>query len=132
HYLDLSQVGISKCAVAFPGLVRVRKPVSTTPSRIERLNPSDHPCQPPDVAVVIPAFRAAAHIKTVLAGIPSSVRHIVVVDECSPDSTAKLVQAWADPRLRLVVHDINQGVGGAVLSGYNAAVELGADIIVKM
>ncbi len=92
----------------------------------------DVPVELPVVAVIIPAYRAAAHIGAVLAGIPPWVRFIVVVDDCSPDETAALVRAWPDERVRLIAHAHNQGVGGAVLTGYRAAVELGAEILVKM
>jgi dolichol-phosphate mannosyltransferase len=86
------------------------------------------------VAVVIPAYRAAAHIADVLRGIPPFVAWIIVVDDCSPDDTATVVQAAAqrDPRIRLLCHPQNRGVGGAVLTGYNEAHRLGADIVVKM
>jgi glycosyltransferase involved in cell wall biosynthesis len=86
----------------------------------------------PVVAVIVPAYRAATHIRKVLAGIPSFVTYIVVVDDCSPDDTAELVEAWPDPRVHLVSHSVNQGVGGAVLTGYDAALRLGAEILVKM
>jgi dolichol-phosphate mannosyltransferase len=86
----------------------------------------------PVVAVVIPAYRAASHITKVLAKVPPFVKHIIVVDDASPDGTATIVKAYPDPRLRLVVLSENRGVGGAVLSGYEAAIELGSEIIVKM
>jgi glycosyltransferase involved in cell wall biosynthesis len=86
----------------------------------------------PVIAVVIPAYRAASHIRSVLEGIPSFVHHIVVVDDGSPDETGMIVKSWPDPRARLVVHARNQGVGGAVLSGYEEALTLGAEILVKM
>jgi glycosyltransferase involved in cell wall biosynthesis len=86
----------------------------------------------PAIAVVIPAYRAAAHIESVLAGIPRFVRHVIVVDDASPDETRKIVERSTDPRVRVVVHERNQGVGGAVLSGYDAAIAAGAEIIVKM
>jgi dolichol-phosphate mannosyltransferase len=86
------------------------------------------------VAVVIPAYRAAAHIASVLRGIPEFVAWIVVVEDCSPDNTAAVVQEEArrDSRIRLPRHTENQGVGGAVLSGYAEAHRLGAEIVVKM
>ena len=86
------------------------------------------------IAVVIPSFQAAQHIRRVIAGIPPFVSHIVVVDDCSSDETAALVarDAANDPRLVLVRHTVNQGVGGAVLTGYQQALDLGAEIIVKM
>ncbi len=86
----------------------------------------------PTVAVVIPAYRAAGSIKAVLAGIPSFVRHIVVVNDGSPDDTSAAVRACSDPRVALVEHESNQGVGGAVMTGYQRARMLGAEIIVKM
>ena len=86
----------------------------------------------PAIGVVIPAFRAEKHIRNVLAGIPRFVSFIIVVDDCSPDHTAELVRGCADPRIYLVSQEKNQGVGGAVLTGYQKAVELGAEIIVKI
>ncbi len=86
----------------------------------------------PCVAVVIPAFRAEKHILDVLAGIPHFVSFIIVVDDRSPDHIVELVRACTDSRVHLVSHERNQGVGGAVITGYAKAVELGAEIIVKM
>jgi dolichol-phosphate mannosyltransferase len=86
----------------------------------------------PSIAVVIPAYRAATYISSVLNAIPTFVQNIIVVDDCSPDHTAELVQTCLDSRIYLVSHEKNQGVGGAVITGYAKAVELGAKIIVKM
>ena len=86
------------------------------------------------IAVVIPAHRVESHIAGVLRGIPEFVSWIVVVDDRSPDKTGEIVEAEArrDPRIRLVRHATNQGVGGAMLTGYAEARRLGADIVVKM
>lgn len=86
----------------------------------------------PGIAVVIPAFQAGAHIRKVLAGIPGFVSWIVVVDDCSTDQTSESVLRAEDPRVRLVRHEKNQGVGGAVLTGYREALQIGAKLIVKM
>jgi dolichol-phosphate mannosyltransferase len=86
----------------------------------------------PVVAVVIPAYRASASIKQVLEGIPLWVAHIIVIDDASPDNTVEVLSWLTDSRLHLVRHEVNQGVGGAVLSGYEQASALGAEIIVKM
>ena len=86
----------------------------------------------PPIAVVIPAYRAEAHIIQVLSKIPHFVQTIIVVDDRSPDGTAELVGRYPDPRVRLLRHAENQGVGGAVLTGYEAAIAAGAEIIVKM
>lgn len=93
------------------------------------LGPSE-PC----VAVVVPAFRAQRQIAGVLDAMPDFVKWIVVVDDGSPDDTAAIVRRamLRDARIRLVRHEVNQGVGGATLSGYREACRLGAEIIVKM
>jgi glycosyltransferase involved in cell wall biosynthesis len=104
------------------GLFLVRSNVMTRALSIEL----------PTIAVVIPAYRAAEAIAGVLAGIPDFVRHIVVVNDGSPDETSAAVRAVSDPRVALVEHESNQGVGGAVMTGYRHASMLGAEIIVKI
>jgi dolichol-phosphate mannosyltransferase len=90
------------------------------------------PIELPRIAVVIPAYRAAATIADVIAGIPSFVSDIVVVNDASPDATVDVVRRLDDPRVVLVAHERNQGVGAAVLSGYERAALLGADVVAKM
>ena len=84
------------------------------------------------VAVVIPAYRAAESISNVVKGIPAWVDTIYVVDDASPDETRARVRAMADPRVRLLVHETNRGVGGAMVTGYRQALRDGMDICVKM
>jgi len=88
----------------------------------------------PSVAVVVPAYRVASHIESVVKTIPSWVRWIIVVDDASPDAGKDIVARLAmdDLRVQLVRHEVNRGVGGAVCSGYRHALSLGADIAVKM
>jgi dolichol-phosphate mannosyltransferase len=84
------------------------------------------------IAVVIPAYKVAAHIRAVIGGIPDFVSTIVVVDDASTDETASLARTTGDPRVRLISREKNGGVGAAVQTGYEAALRLGADVIVKM
>jgi dolichol-phosphate mannosyltransferase len=84
------------------------------------------------VAVVIPAYRAEGTIEKVLGGIPGWVDAIYVVDDASPDEIGARVCAVADTRVRLLVHDVNRGVGGAMVRGYRQALHDGMDICVKM
>jgi glycosyltransferase involved in cell wall biosynthesis len=84
------------------------------------------------VAVIIPAYRAAATIEKALGGIPAWVDTVYVVDDASPDETGARVRAVADPRVRLLIHDANRGVGGAMATGYQQARHDGMDICVKM
>ena len=84
------------------------------------------------VAVVIPAYRAAQTVQKVLARIPSWVDAIYVVNDASPDETAARVGACGDPRVRLLTHEANRGVGGAMATGYRAALNDNMDLCVKM
>ena len=86
------------------------------------------------IVAVIPCYRVEREIQSVLQDIPSYIRHIVVVDDASPDSTRDLVTASAkiDPRILLLRHPSNLGVGGAMITGYKKALELGAQVVVKI
>ncbi len=87
----------------------------------------------PGVAVVIPSFKVARHILGVVRSIPAEVSRIYVVDDCCPESSGDLVEREVDdPRLTVIRHARNEGVGGAVVSGYRRALEDGIDIVVKI
>lgn len=87
-----------------------------------------------DIAVVIPCYRVEETIGAVLAGMPRYVKHIIVVDDASPDNTFEVVQraATRDRRILLIRHEHNQGVGGAMRTGFRKALELGVQIVVKV
>ncbi len=85
------------------------------------------------VAVVIPCYKVTRHILGVLAAIGPEVSLVVCVDDACPDLSGDLIERdCQDPRVRVARHAVNQGVGGAVLTGYGICVEAGADIIVKI
>jgi glycosyltransferase involved in cell wall biosynthesis len=84
------------------------------------------------VGVVIPAYRVAQQIAGVIRGIPPWIQSIVVVEDASPDDTAARVAALGDPRVTLIRHERNQGVGGAMATGFAEAVRSGLDVVVKM
>lgn len=84
------------------------------------------------VAAVVPAYKEEAMISTVIETMPEFVDHIVIVDDCSPDATSDVVRAVGSPRVTLIRHEVNQGVGGAIITGHKAALELGADVNVIM
>lgn len=84
------------------------------------------------VAVVIPAYRVADYVSQVIEAVPSDVRTIVVVDDASPDRTSDVVRALNDPRVVLVRHERNRGVGGAMKTGFREALDRGAQICVKI
>lgn len=84
------------------------------------------------IAAVVPAYREEAHIAQVVETMPDFVDHIVIVDDCSPDDTSGVVRRLNDSRVLLIRHEENQGVGGAIITGHRAAIELGADVNVVM
>ncbi|WP_248799627.1 glycosyltransferase family 2 protein [Pseudomonas sp. MWU13-2105] len=85
------------------------------------------------VAVVIPCFKVVAHILEVIQGIGPDIWRIYVVDDACPEGSGAHVKMHAcDPRVHVLTHDANKGVGGAVMTGYAAAISDGASIIVKV
>ncbi len=86
------------------------------------------------VAAVIPAFNVAAELGDVLRQMPLLFRTIVVVDDASRDETAAVAERYSqlDPRILLVRHEANRGVGAAMTTGFAKALESGADVVVKI
>ena len=85
------------------------------------------------IAVVIPSFRVKRHILSVIAQVGPEVSAIYVVDDCCPEKSGQFVEGQCtDPRVKVVFHTENLGVGGAVMSGYCAAIDDGHDILVKV
>ena len=85
------------------------------------------------IAVVIPSYKVTRHILRVIAAIGEDIWRIYVVDDACPESSGRFVeQNCSDPRVRVIYHSENQGVGGAVMTGYSAAIADGAEVIVKV
>lgn len=86
-----------------------------------------------NIAVVVPCYNVKAQIGSVLEAMPPCVARIFVVDDCCPEKTGEFVRAkLKDSRIRILTHEKNQGVGGAVMTGYKAAIAEGMDILVKI
>ena len=86
-----------------------------------------------NIAVVIPSFRVTDHILDVLSGIGPEVSSVFVVDDACPDNSGDFVEKNSkDQRVTVLRHKENQGVGGAVITGYKAALEAGVDVVVKV
>ncbi|EPT6931453.1 glycosyltransferase family 2 protein [Cronobacter malonaticus] len=85
------------------------------------------------VAVVIPSYKVKKHILNVIGKIGPTVQKIYVIDDCCPEGTGDYVlENNTDERVSVIKHEFNQGVGGAVMTGYHAAVNDGIDIVVKI
>ena len=87
-----------------------------------------------NIVAVIPAYNEEGLIESTLRSIPDFVRTVIVVDDASRDATPQIVSRLAeeDPRVVLLRHEHNRGIGGGMVTGYERALELGADIVVKM
>lgn len=86
------------------------------------------------IAVIIPTFRGRRYLEKVIKGLPDFVDHIIVVDDKCPERSGEIASDLAknDPRIKVIFHEVNMGVGGAMITGYKKALDLGCDIMVKM
>ena len=85
------------------------------------------------LAVVIPCFKVTDHVLGVISSIGPEVWRIYAVDDKCPVGSGDLVEKQCtDSRVVVLRHDINKGVGGAVMTGYRAAIADGATVIIKV
>lgn len=86
------------------------------------------------ICVSIPAYKEERFIAQVLETLPDFVDEIVVVDDGSPDRTGEIVseKALGDPRIHLVSHSSNMGLGQTLIDGYVRSLELDVDVIAVM
>ena len=79
------------------------------------------------VAVVVPAHNEEALVVSTVARIPRFVDRVIVVDDGSQDATAERARN-ADPRVEVIAHSRNEGVGAAIITGYRRAIAEKADV----
>ena len=84
------------------------------------------------IAVIIPCYRVSEHITGVIAEMPPGVDRIIAVNDASPDDLEEVLARIVDPRLTVLRHEVNQGVGGATVTGMQAAMAGGAHVVVKV
>lgn len=90
-------------------------------------------CVESRVVVVLPCYKVKLQILEVISKIGPEVWRIYVVDDACPEESGKYVQGnCEDERVCVIFLEENQGVGGAVMAGYRAAIDDGADILVKV
>ena len=88
------------------------------------------------ISVIVPAYNCEKEIKRCLEAIKKSSYQdyeLIVVDDGSNDSTASIANNYTD---KIVVHNNNQGLGMAHVSGFNIAkgeiiVGVDSDVIIK-
>lgn len=84
------------------------------------------------ITAVVPAYNEQKLIAKTIATMPDLVDRIIVVDDKSTDSTVAMAESVGDPRVVIVRHEENTGVGGAILTGHRSALAIGGDIDVVM
>jgi glycosyltransferase involved in cell wall biosynthesis len=86
------------------------------------------------LAVVVPAHNEEALVAETVAGIPDFVDRVYVVDDASTDATLARAEELAarDPRVAVLRHEQNRGVGAAIVTGYKRAVEERIDVTCVM
>jgi len=87
------------------------------------------------IGVVVPCFNEELLITTVLDTMPGFVDRIYVVDDLSGDATVETVNRYMEhhpDKIQLIVHEVNQGVGGAIATGYKAALKDSIDVTAVM
>ncbi len=102
-------------------------------SRTSNVAISDAKTESVNITVVIPCFKVTKHILNVISSIGSEVKKIYVIDDSCPDESGNYVlKNCNDPRVKVLMHSSNLGVGGAVMTGYREALADNANIIVKI
>ncbi len=84
------------------------------------------------IAVVVPAHNEERLIAKTITTVPAFVDRVFVIDDASTDRTAAIAEEIADPRVTVIRHEKNTGVGGAILTGHRRVLEEGLDVSVVM
>lgn len=85
------------------------------------------------IAVAIPCYKVTQHVLGVIDAIGHEVEAIYAVDDACPDGSGRFIeQNNRDSRVRVLYNPENRGVGGAIVTAYEAAIADGMDVVVKV
>jgi glycosyltransferase involved in cell wall biosynthesis len=86
------------------------------------------------ICVVVPAYNESSQIGKVIETMPDFVDSIMIIDDASQDDTTEIVQQHQKnhSRVEMIQHPGNQGVGGAISTGYKWARDKGYDVTAVM
>lgn len=85
------------------------------------------------IGVAIPAYQVCDQLAEVVGAVPEYVDHIVIVNDASADGTADVAATLSqNPRVQVVTHQVNGGVGAAVMTGFHELMQRGCQILVKL
>lgn len=86
------------------------------------------------LCVIVPAYNEQLLIADTLTSVPASIDAIYAVNDASTDRTQAVIEECAkkDPRIMLLCHENNRGVGAAIVTGYKQGLADGMQIFVVM
>ena len=86
------------------------------------------------IGVVVPAYNEEELILETLGGMPDFIDRIFVVNDASKDRTLELIRSRAqtDPRITVINHETNKGLGQSLIDGYVASRDSDIDVTVVM
>lgn len=86
------------------------------------------------ISVLIPCYNEETQIENVVQTMPDIVDYMVIIDDNSPDKTAEIVRSLLkeNPKIVFIEHEKNQGVGGAIATGYKWSRDNKIDVAVVM
>src|SRR5688572_25474973 len=86
------------------------------------------------ITVVIPCYNVSKHIEDVIRKLPQEVNWVIAVNDCSKDDTEKILSGLKEENKKVIFinHETNQGVGGAMITGFKKSIELNSDITIKI
>jgi len=86
------------------------------------------------IGVVVPAYKEELLIQETLKSVPDYVDRVYVINDASPDRTGELIAEYSEHDARVVplTHEVNKGVGAAIVTGYRKSLEEGIDIAAVM
>lgn len=86
------------------------------------------------VCAVVPCYKVSRQIVGVVSGLKDRVDHVFVVDDACPEQSGRvLLDALGEQNWLTLLYNVqNQGVGGAVKTGYLEAARQGYEIAIKV
>lgn len=86
------------------------------------------------ITVVIPCYNVSRHIEDVINKLPATISWIIAVNDRSKDDTEKVLMQLQEENKKIILisHETNQGVGGAMITGFRKSLELNSDITIKI
>ncbi|MDP6928715.1 MAG: glycosyltransferase, partial [Planctomycetota bacterium] len=101
-------------------LLGLDRPLKRTPPfKIgEPIEPTTDDLKKADVTVLVPSFRHEEWIEQTLRSVLAQTYSrfkLLIVDDCSPDNTAKKARSLKDPRIKVQINETGLGLGSSML-----------------